>query len=96
MDNEPSADYCLVSKTLLEDRLLSVKAKAMYAVLCCCSPEFDCSNDKLSEILGVSIASASKLIKELEEFGYIKRELIRNPNGIHAITIYHVSPTPSF
>ena len=88
MVKDTSADYCMVSRSLIEDRLVSPKAKAMYAVLCC-SPDLDRSYDTLAEILGISKASALKLIKELEEIGYIER-IKTQAND----TSYKVNPRP--
>ncbi len=83
-------DYCQISKTLIEDRLVSPKAKAMYAVLCSCPQGFDCSIKNLSEVLGVGPDLGSRLIKELEEIGYIER---RTENKS---TKYHIHPSPRF
>ena len=83
-------DYCLISKTLIEDRLVTPKAKAMYAVLCWCPPGFNCSFKNLSEVLGVRPEVASQLIKELEDNGYIERR--ENSKPIR----YHVHPSPRF
>lgn len=87
MEDEMSADYCLVSKTLIEDRLVTPKAKAMYAVLCSRAEGFDCSNKNLADVLDISNETASKLLKELEEYGYITRESGRKYR-VHTHSIY--------
>ena len=96
MNDESSADYCLVSKNLIEDRLVSAKAKAMYAVLCWCPQEFDCSISNLAEVLGVGKETAAHLLKELEEIGYIERNRKKSPNGETTITEYDVFPRSTF
>ena len=96
MNDESSADYCLVSKTLIEDRLVSAKAKAMYAVLCWCPQGFDCSIKNLAEILGVGNETATQLLNELEEIGYIERNRKRNSNGTYGVTEYRVFPRSTF
>ena len=93
MVKDTSADYCLVSRSLIEDRLVSAKAKAMYAVLCC-SPELDHSYDNLADILRISKASASKLIRELEDIGYIEHIKIQSQDAKHDITSYKINPRP--
>ena len=77
MEDEMSADYCLVSKTLIEDRLVTPKAKAMYAVLCSRAEEFNCSNKNLADVLDIGNDTAAKLLKELEDYGYITKESSR-------------------
>ncbi len=92
MVNDSSADYCLVSRALIEDRLVSVKAKAMYAVLCWCPQGFDCSTKNLSEILGVRREIASRLLTELEDIGYIERMQTSGSDGKNKITEYRIYP----
>ena len=41
MSDYSDVEFCLVSKELLEDRLVSAKAKAMYALLCSCPESSD-------------------------------------------------------
>jgi len=92
MVNDSSADYCLVSKSLIEDRLVSAKAKAMYAVLCWCPQGFDCSTKNLAEVLGVRREIASRLLTELEDIGYIERTQPSGQNGKNKITEYRIYP----
>ena len=87
-----SSDYCLVSKALIEDRLISAKAKAVYAALCCCPQGYECSINNLSDTLGVGKESVSHLLKELEDYGYIERDRIRGPDGRYDTTQYRVFP----
>lgn len=91
MHEEIRTDYCLVSRDLIENRLVSVKAKGVYAVLCCWRQDFNCSAENLADELGIGKESASRLIKELEEFGYVERERIRGPDG-RSRTAYKVFP----
>lgn len=92
MVNDSSADYCLVSRSLIEDRLVSAKAKAMYAVLCWCPQGFDCSTKNLAEVLGVRREIASRLLTELEDIGYIERTQPSGQNGKTKITEYRIYP----
>ncbi len=87
-----SSDYCLVSKALIEDRLISAKAKAVYAALCCWPQGYECSINNLSDTLGVGKESVSHLLKELEDYGYIERDRIRGPDGRYDTTQYRVFP----
>ena len=87
MEDEMSADYCLVSKTLIEDRLVTPKAKAMYAVLCSRAEGFDCSNKNLADVLDIGNDTAAKLLKELEDYGYITKESGKKYR-IHPQSIY--------
>ncbi len=87
MDDKASSDYCLISKTLIEDRLVSLKAKGMYAVLCCWPKGYDCSIRNLTDELGIGKESASRLLKELTDLGYIEK------NGV---TEYRIFPKSSY
>lgn len=92
MEDNLSPDYCLISKTLIEDRFVSAKAKTVYATLCCWPQGYNCSISNLSDALGVGKESVSSLLKELEDKGYIERNRIRGPDGRYDITQYHIFP----
>lgn len=87
MEDEMSADYCLVSKTLIEDRLITPKAKAMYVVLCSRAEGFNCTNKNLADVLDINTETASKLLKELEDYGYVTKESGRK-YLVHPRSIY--------
>ena len=63
MEDNLSPDYCLISKTLIEDRFVSAKAKTVYATLCCWPQGYNCSISNLSDALGVGKESVSSLLK---------------------------------
>ena len=92
MSDNSDVEYCLVSKELLEDRLISAKAKAMYAILCSCPGGTDRSINALAEKLSMRRETASRLITELEDYGYVERTRIRGPDGKHFITDYQIYP----
>ena len=92
MNDSSDVEYCLVSKELLEDRLISAKAKAMYALLCSYPVGTDRSIKVLAEKLGIRRELASRLITELEDYGYVERTRIRGPDGRHYITDYRIYP----
>lgn len=87
MEDEMSADFCLVSKTLIEDRLITPKAKAMYAVLCSRADGFECTNKNLADVLGIGNDTAAKLLRELEDYGYIIK-ISRRKYHVHPHSIY--------
>jgi len=95
VDDKILIDYCLVSKTLIEDRLVSPKAKALYAILCNWPHGYDCSLKNLSDEMRSGKESVSDLLKELEELGYVERNRIRGPDGRYDITKYSVFTKPS-
>ena len=94
MNDKTPTDYCMVSKYQIGDRMVSLKAKALYVALCCWSPDIDCSIKNLAEELGIGKESVSQLLKELEELGYVERNKVQGPNG--TVTEYLIFPKSSF
>ncbi len=94
MDNKSMFDYCLVSKTLIEDRLVSPKAKALYAILCNWPQGYECSIGNLSDEMRLGKKSISNLLKELEKLGYIEQNKIRGSDGRYEVTNYRVFTEP--
>lgn len=92
MGDNSDVEYCLVSKELLEDRLITAKAKAMYAILCSCPEGTDRSINVLAEKLSIRRETASRLLTELEDYGYVERTRIRGPDGKHFVTDYRIYP----
>ncbi len=92
MSDNSDVEFCLVSKELLEDRLVSAKAKAMYALLCSCPEGSDRSIKSLAAKLDMRRETASRLISELEDYGYVERTRIRAPDGKHFVTDFRVYP----
>lgn len=95
MNDNSDVEYCLVSKELLEDRLISAKAKAVYALLCSCPEGSDRSIKSLAAKLDMRRETASHLISELENYGYVERTQIRGPDGKHFVTDYRIYPRSS-
>lgn len=95
MNDNSDVEYCLVSKELLEDRLISAKAKAVYALLCSCPEGSDRSIKSLAAKLDMRRETASHLISELEKYGYVERTRIRGPDGKHFVTDFRIYPRSS-
>ena len=95
MNDNSDVEYCLVSKELLEDRLISAKAKAVYALLCSCPEGSDRSIKNLAAKLDMRRETASHLISELESYGYVERTRIRGPDGKHFVTDFRIYPKSS-
>lgn len=95
MNDNSDVEYCLVSKELLEDRLISAKAKAVYALLCSYPEGSDRSIKSLAAKLDMRRETASHLISELENYGYVERTRIRGPDGKHFVTDFRIYPRSS-
>jgi len=65
--------FVSVSSKLLQDENISLKAKGMYALMQTLPVKWECSVRTLAEIAGVSKDTAQRLLKELEENGYLER-----------------------
>ncbi len=96
MSDDPDIEYCLVSKELIEDRMVSAKAKAMYALLCSFPQGTNYSLSILAEKLNMRRETAARLIKELEELGYIESSRARGTGGRTVYVDYQIHPRSTF
>ena len=74
---------------------ISAKAKAVYALLCSCPEGSDRSIKSLAAKLDMRRETASHLISELENYGYVERTRIRGPDGKHFVTDFRIYPRSS-
>jgi len=91
--------YGLIAKKVMQDRSISIKAKALYAYLSSFAGSMENRSafpgvSRMLEDLGVSKDSFYKYRKELEKAGYITVVQDKNPDGTFKNNIYYIEAVP--
>lgn len=87
--------YGFVPKLVMQDRSISISAKAVYAYFCSFTGSGDCcfpTRKKICYDLGISNDSLSKYIKQLVDNGYLQVEQIKE-NGRFSHNVYKLPCT---
>lgn len=74
-------DFSIVSNVLLRDKRLSLRARGLLVFMLSLSDTWEYSITGLANATGESTGKVSSCLKELEKFGYLTRERIRNAKG---------------
>ncbi len=91
---EKTRDFTVMSNHHLRHKGLSLKAKGLLSLMLSLPEEWDYSIEGLSTICTEGITAVRSGIKELEAFGYIKREIVRNEKGQYEETDYIIREFP--
>lgn len=86
--------YTQVPVKCLRDKRISLAAKGMYAVLCSNCPEWRSSLKGYASVLKEGRAAIGTVIKQLEEYGYLKRIYHRGPDGKYTDVEYIPNADP--
>lgn len=91
--------YGLIAKKVMQDRTISIKAKALYAYLSSFAGSMENRSafpgvSRMLDDLGVSKDSFYRYRKELELAGYITIVQEKNPNGTFKNNIYYIEAVP--
>ena len=73
--------YATVPNELLNDNLISLKSKGMYAFIQSKPDNWEFSAEKISRLLKEGLPSVKSALKELEENGYLVRRRFQNSKG---------------
>lgn len=87
-------DYTAMSKYHLKEKNMSLKAKGLLSQMLSLPEEWDYSIIGLTKINKDGIDSIKATLKELEEFGYLKRSRIKNDKGIFTDIEYTIYEKP--
>ena len=91
-----AAGYGCIAKSVMNDKRLSIKAKALYAYLCSFSGAGDSAcpaRDIIIHHLQISHNSYAKYIKELVSLNYVE-VIQRKVNGKMSVNDYHIVDKP--
>ncbi len=91
---EKTRDFTVMSNHHLRNKGLSLKAKGLLSLMLSLPEEWDYSIEGLTIICAEGITAVRSGIKELEAFGYIKREIVRNEKGQYEQTDYIIHEFP--
>ena len=87
-------DFSIVSNMLLRDKRLSLRARGLLVFMLSLSDTWEYSITGLANATGESTGKVSNSLKELEKFGYLTRERIRNAKGQMDGTEYTLRESP--
>lgn len=87
-------DFSIVSNVLLRDKRLSLRARGLLVFMLSLSDTWEYSITGLANATGESTGKISTCLKELESFGYLTRERIRNAKGQMDGTEYTLRESP--
>lgn len=95
---EMDFNYGILSKTLMKDRNIDIKGKAIYALLCTYAGSSRTAFPGVGLILadlGISKDTYYKHMSKLREFGYVRVRQENRGNGTFASNVYTLSPCPN-
>ena len=78
---EKTRDYTVMANHHLRNTELSLKAKGLLSLMLSLPEEWDYTTKGLARICKDGVDSICAGVRELEDYGYVVRERIRNPNG---------------
>ena len=87
-------DFSIVSNVLLRDKRLSLRARGLLVFMLSLSDTWEYSITGLANATGESTGKVSSCLKELEKYGYLTRERIRNAKGQMDGTEYTLRESP--
>ncbi len=89
-----SQGFTTIPNSIFMDKRLSLKGVGMLCKLLSLPPNWEFSEVGLTKIMKDGKDSVKSALKELETFGYLQRERVRDENGKLRGSIYHVYEVP--
>ena len=89
-------DYTIIDNNIFKNTKLSLKAKGMICTMLSLPDNWVFSEIGLTQLSNDSRTGIRSTLKELQEFGYLKRERSRNEKGILGDTIYTIYEEPMY
>ena len=86
--------YTIMANYHLRDKRLSLKAKGLLSMIFSLPPDWDMSIEGLAYISSECRGTIGRIIKELEDAGYVTRSRERRPDGTLGGTNYYISQKP--
>lgn len=91
---EKSKNFSIVSNELLRDKRLSLRTRGLLVFCLSLADTWEYSVKGLSSATGESEGKISLCLKELEKYGYLTRERVRNEKGQLEGTVYTLWEQP--
>lgn len=92
---EKKSDYTIIDNNIFKNEKLSLKAKGMICTMLSLPDDWVFSENGLTGLSNDGISSIRSTIKELMEFGYLKRERNRDEKGILRDYVYTIFEEPT-
>jgi hypothetical protein len=74
-------DFSVVSNEILRDTRLSIKARFILVFCLSLSDTWEYNIKGLAKVIGAGVEAVSSGLKEMEEYGYLTRQRMRDENG---------------
>lgn len=87
-------NYTTINNTIFKDKTVSCKTKGLFATIMSLPDDWDFSISGMSSILKEGKKSIYSSIKELQDFGYVKKNTIRDDKGLIVKIEYTFFETP--
>ena len=88
-------DFSVVSNEILRDTRLSIKARFLLVFCLSLSDTWEYNIKGLAKVIGAGTEAVSSGLKELEEYGYLTRQRVRDENGRLKNTEYILREKPN-
>lgn len=89
-----NSNYTTLSNYHFKDRRLSWKAKGLLSTMLSLPDDWDYTIEGLSHLSGDGVKATSSGLAELEEYGYLVREQLRNEKGHYVSICYSIYEQP--
>lgn len=90
------ADYTIIDNNIFKNKNLTLKAKGMICTMLSLPDGWTFSEEGLTQLSNDSRTGIRSTLKELQEYGYLKRERARNEKGILGEAIYTIYEEPMY
>lgn len=88
-------DFTVIDNNIFKNKKLSIKGKGMICTMLSLPDDWDFSEDGLTNLSNDGKASIRSTLKELMEFGYLKRTRNRDEKGILRDYVYTIYEEPT-
>lgn len=89
-------DYTIIDNNIFKNTKLTLKAKGMICTMLSLPDNWVFSEEGLTQLSNDSRTGIRSTLKELQDFGYLKRERARNEKGILGDAIYTIYEEPMY
>jgi hypothetical protein len=88
-------DYTVIDNNIFKNQKLTLKAKGMICTMLSLPDDWNFSEEGLTSLSNDGISSIRSTLKELMEYGYLKRERNRDAKGILRDYVYTIYEEPT-
>lgn len=93
--NRPHRTYAAIPNTALRDEKLSIEARGMLALLMTYSDDWTFNRDHLMKVAGIGRDKFQRIMRELMDAGYVRRQAVRGSEGKVAGSTWIIADDPN-